>query len=310
MSLNVIVGRGGVATATALLLAEAGERVRMVSRGGLGPTHPNVELIALDATDTAALTDLARGARTVFNCAMPAYHTWPETLPPLFDSIRAATEAAGADLVLLGNHYAYGPVEGVVDETAPLAATGAKGRVRAQVWTDALDAHRAGRVRVTEVRAGQFVGVGAVSLFSLLVQPAVLAGEPASVPQGLDLAHAFTVVDDAARALVTVAGDDRAWGRAWHAPVVTTTIRTLATRLAELADAPAPVLTEMTDDEILELGRDDPFWPELLETAHMSRRDFLVDDTAVRTTFGLTATGIDDVLAGVVRAARVPAETP
>ncbi|MEV0684527.1 NAD-dependent epimerase [Nocardia sp. NPDC050378] len=310
MSMNVIVGRGGVATATALLLAEAGERVRVVSRGGLGPTHPNVELVALDANDTAALTELARGARTVFNCAMPAYHTWPETLPPLFDSIRAAAENVGADLVLLGNHYGYGPVDGVVDETAPLTATGAKGRVRAQVWIDALDAHRAGRIRVTEVRAGQFVGVGAASLFSLLVQPAVLAGEPASVPQGLDLAHAFSAIGDAARALVAVARDDRAWGRAWHAPVITTSIRALATRLAELANAPAPVLTEMTDEEVLALGRDDPFWPELLETAHMSRRDFLVDDTALRTTFGVAASEVDDVLADVVRAVRVPAETP
>ncbi|KAF0846359.1 hypothetical protein [Nocardia caishijiensis] len=84
-----------------------------------------------------------------------------------------------------------------MDETAPLTATGAKGRVRARVWTDALDAHRAGRVRVTEVRAGQFVGTGAASLFSLLVQPEVLAGEPARIPQGLDLAHAFTAIDAA-----------------------------------------------------------------------------------------------------------------
>src|SRR2546430_4109535 len=37
-------------------------------------------------------------------------------------------------------------------EAAPLAATGPKGRVRARVWQDALAAHQAGRVRVTEVR--------------------------------------------------------------------------------------------------------------------------------------------------------------
>ena len=48
-------------------------------------------------------------------------------------------------------------------EATPLAATGRKGRIRARVWQDALAAHQAGRVRVTEVRAADFIGPGAQS---------------------------------------------------------------------------------------------------------------------------------------------------
>ncbi|MFD4443522.1 NAD-dependent epimerase [Nocardia sp. NPDC058519] len=304
MSTHVVIGRGGTATATALLLAEAGDNVRMVSRSGLGPRHPDVELIALDALDTTALTEVATGAGTVFNLAMPAYHTWPQTVPPLFDSILSATETVGADLVMLGNLYGYGPVDGVVSEHTPLAATGSKGAVRARMWTDALAAHEAGRLRVTELRAGQFLGAGAISIFSLLVQSAVLANTAARVPQELDLRHSYTAIGDAAAALVTLARDDRSWGRAWHAPVITTTVREAANRLAALADAATPELTVLTDEEITELAQEDPFWAELFETKHMSHREFIVDDSAIRSTFGRTASTLDEVLAEVVAAAR------
>ncbi|MGW6624847.1 NAD-dependent epimerase [Nocardia sp. NPDC055002] len=302
MSTHVVIGRGGTATATALSLVEAGDRVRMVSRTGLGPTHPDVELIALDALDTTALIEIATGASTVFNMAMPAYHTWPETVPPLFGSILSATETAGADLVMLGNLYGYGPVDGVVSERTPLAATGSKGAVRARMWADALAVHEAGRLRVTEVRAGQFLGAAAVSVFTLFVQAAVLSNTPVKVPQELDLPHSYTATGDAAAALVAVARDDRSWGRAWHAPVITTTVRAIANRLAELADVATPELAVLTDEEITEFAQQDPFWTELFETKHMSHREFVVDDSAVRATFGITASKLDEVLAEVVAA--------
>ncbi|MFE6924648.1 NAD-dependent epimerase [Nocardia sp. NPDC057663] len=300
MTKHVVIGRGGTASATALTLAESGDRVTVISRSGLGPDHPGVDLVALDALDTDALIEHATGAATVFNLAMPPYHTWPETVPPLFGSILAAAEAVGANLVMMGNLYGYGPADGVVTETTPLAATGSKGEVRARMWTEALAAHEAGRLRVTEVRAGQFLGAGAVSIFSLLVQPAVLAGGQAKVPQELDLAHSFTAIDDAAAALVAVARDDRAWGRAWHAPVITTTVRAVASRLAALADAPEPDLAVLSDAEITALAQDDPFWAELFETEHMSHREFIADDAALRTTFGVTASALDDVLRAVL----------
>ncbi|WP_216908025.1 NAD-dependent epimerase/dehydratase family protein [Nocardia noduli] len=303
MPQHVIIGRGGTASATALLLADRGEQVRVVSRSGTGPDHPNIERVALDATDATALAAVARGAATVFNTAMPAYHTWPEAVPPLFGAILSAAEQANADLVMLGNLYGYGPVDGPLTEDAPLAATGPKGAVRARMWREAEAAHRAGRVRVTEVRAGQFLGAGAVSVFSLMVQSNVLSGRLALVPQAVELPHSYTAITDAAAALVAVAGDDRAWGRAWHAPIITSTVRELATRLAALASVEPPSLEVMTDRELTLLGLGDPFWIEVFETYHMSHRTFLVDDSALRDTFGVGATDLDDVLKTVVPAA-------
>lgn len=45
-------------------------------------------------------------------------------------------------------------------ETLPLAATGKKGKVRAQMWHDAKKLSDAGRIRDTEVRASDFICKG------------------------------------------------------------------------------------------------------------------------------------------------------
>ncbi|MET9630397.1 NAD-dependent epimerase [Lentzea sp. NPDC006480] len=307
--MHVIIGRGATATAAALLLAESGDPVRMVSRSGGGPEHPLVTRIALDAGDATALTDVAAGATTIINAAMPAYHTWPQTVPPLFGAILATAERTGAAYVMLGNLYGYGPVDGLVTEDHPLAATGPKGSVRARMWLEAKAAHDAGRVRVTEVRAGQFVGPDAVSTFTLFVAPKVLAGQLALVPAALDVPHSYTSIGDAARALVTVARDERALGHAWHAPVVITSVETMATRLAELAGAEPPRLAEMTDRELTLLGATAPLWNELWETHYMSHRPFVVDASRVSETFGLTATPLDEVLAATLRRAGIPPRT-
>ncbi|MBO2459505.1 NAD-dependent epimerase/dehydratase family protein [Actinomadura violacea] len=296
MPFHLVIGAGGTGAATARLLAGEEERVRLVTRSGSGPEHPLIERVALDATDPEALARAAEGATTVFNAAMTAYHTWPQTLPPLFGSILAAAERSGAGYVMLGNLYGYGPVDGPVTEDLPLVATGSKGRVRAELWKAAKEAHDAGRVRVTEVRAGQFIGAGASSTFSFLVQPNVLAGRLALVPADLDVPQGFTAIGDAARTLVALSRDDRAWGRAWHAPVIDVSVREAARRLAALAGAPAPRLEVMTDRDLTLLAYGDPFWSELFETAHMTHRPFAVDASAVRTTFGLTASDLDAVL--------------
>ena len=47
--LHVIVGAGATGSATARQLAEAGVSVRIITRSGSGPLHPNIERIAADA---------------------------------------------------------------------------------------------------------------------------------------------------------------------------------------------------------------------------------------------------------------------
>jgi len=291
-----IIGAGATASATARKLVATGGTVRMISRSGTGPESPGIERIALDANHIDELAEAIAGVSTVFNTAMTAYHTWPEAMPPLFDAILAATERSGADYVMMGNFYGYGPVSGPVTERTPLNARTRKGKVRAELWRRAEAAHEAGRVRATEVRAGQLLGPGAFSAFSFAI-PNLLAGELALVSGNPDAAHAFSYTEDVAEAMVAAAGSEAAWGRAWHAPVITTTVREVAGRYAELHGAPEPRLDQLTERDLSLLGQTAPIWNEFREMSYMGDRPFLVDDTETRETFGLKASPLETALA-------------
>ena len=96
--LHVIVGAGPVGTATANLLADRGEQVRVITRRGTGPERPEVERVAADATDSARLSELAEGAVALYNCANPPYHQWLTDWPPLNQALLRAAESSGAVL--------------------------------------------------------------------------------------------------------------------------------------------------------------------------------------------------------------------
>ena len=84
MADHVVLGAGSIGTNIARLLVARGDSVLMVTRSGSGPEHPLVERVAADATDAARLTELSRGARTIFHAANPpSYTTWQQVLPPL-----------------------------------------------------------------------------------------------------------------------------------------------------------------------------------------------------------------------------------
>jgi nucleoside-diphosphate-sugar epimerase len=296
MKFHVIVGRGATASKTALLLAEDGERVRMISRTGGGPDHPLIDKVAADATDTDRLTELAEGADTLFNTAAPAYHTWPEQFPILSASLIAAVKRTGAAYVMLGNLYAYGPVDGPIRPDFPLAASGPKGRSRARVWEEAA----ASGVKVTEVRAAQFYGAGAFSVFSLTVQRQVLEGRLALVPQELDVPHSYSAIGDAARTLVAASRYEQAYGRAWHVPTATLSVRELAGRLAQLAETPEPRLEEMTERDLTLVALTDPLWAEMHEVLTKPGHPFVIDYSETEKILGVSATPVDDVLREVI----------
>ncbi|WP_327109692.1 NAD-dependent epimerase/dehydratase family protein [Nocardia sp. NBC_01730] len=297
MSLHVVAGAGSTGSRTALLLAEAGDRVRLVSRRGLGPEHPSIERVVGDTTDADGLAALTEGARTLINTTWPAYDRWPTDFPPIATSLLAAAELADANYVSLSNSYGYGLVDGPMTEGLPMSPIAAKGAVRARMWLDALAAHDAGRVRVTEVRAASYLGRDAGSVFNFLVTLKVIAGQPASYPGDPDALKSWSYVDDVARTLATVARDDRAWGRAWHVPSTVMSLRDLVARLAKVAGAPEPQLVPMSRVDLAWAGATDPISAELIEMLYQFEHPDVLDSSLTQRTFGLSPTLIDEVLA-------------
>ncbi len=305
MAQHVIVGAGTIGDAVARLLVGDGHTVRMVTRSGSGPVHPAVERVTADAADTQRLTDLTRGAAALYNCANPPYHRWPTDWPPLAAALLTAAERTGAVLVTMGNLYGYGPVDAPMTEDTPLrSAPGTKGAVRNRMWLDALAVHEAGRARVTEARASDFYGPGIRSTGHLGEQfvPRLLAGRKPRLMQGdLDAPHSFTHVGDVARTLVTLASDERAWGRPWHVPTDrAVSIREVATRLARIAGVPDPSVQVLPRVAIRLGGLAVPFLRELPEVRHQFAAPFVLDSSAAQVTFGLAPTPLDEGLAQTV----------
>ncbi|RLV10024.1 NAD-dependent epimerase [Streptomyces griseocarneus] len=296
MSLHVVIGFGPAGSATARLLAERGCSVRVVTRSG-GHPEPGIEHVALDATDPARLADAARGAVAMYNCAAPPYHRWTRDWPPLARSVGEAAEETGAVLVLLGNLYGYGPVNGPMTEDLPLAATGPKGRVRAAVWKQALELHEQGRIRAVEVRASDFFGPGVTDGGHLAARavPPLLRGKPVTVLGNPDTPHSWSYLPDIAAALVEAAGNERAWGRAWHVPTVPP--RSLRDMLAGLAEQlrvnPVPVRS-MPPAALRALSLFSPLLRELQEVRYQFDGPFVMDSTACSTEFSVSATPVEE----------------
>ena len=295
--MHVVVGAGPVGSATARLLAAQGEPVRVITRSGGGREAQGIECIAADASDGEALARQVEGAGAIYSCAGPAYHRWSTDWPPLGAALVRAAETSGAVLVTTGNLYGYGAVDGVMTEETPLVPNSVKGRVRAKLWTAALAAHEAGRIRTAEVRGSDYLGAGAVSPFSVMVLPKVIAGRRGQAPADLDAPHSWTYVGDVAKTLVAVAADESAWGRAWHVPTPEpVSVRALASRAAELAGAPAARVAKMPAIALRLAGLFTPAAREMLETQYQWQRPFVLDSTAATVAFGIKPSSTDEAL--------------
>jgi nucleoside-diphosphate-sugar epimerase len=302
LSTHVIVGSGPVGTTTALLLAELGHQVRVITRSGSGPTHRNVERVALDATNAAALTKATAGAAAIYNCVNPPYHRWPTDWPPIANAMLAAAESSDAVLVIMGNLYGYGPVTRPMKESDPLASTGVKAGVRIKMWRDALAAHESGRIRATEVRASDFIGPEVLnSHLGERVIPRLLKGKGVQVLGNPNMAHSFTFMPDVAQALVTAATDERAWGKAWHVPTnPAISSREMITMMSKIAGV-APVKVSGIPNALLKVGGlFSPMFRELPEMLYQFDRPFIVDSSLFTSTFGQNPTPLQEVLTSTV----------
>ncbi|MGW7366185.1 NAD-dependent epimerase/dehydratase family protein [Streptomyces sp. NPDC054841] len=296
MSLYVVVGFGPAGAATARLLAEKGHSVRVVTKSGRS-AEPGIEHVALDATDSKRLIEASQGAAAIYNCAAPPYHRWASEWPPLASSVCAAAESTGAVLVMLGNLYGYGPVDGPLTEKLPLAATGPKGKVRAAVWEQARNLHEQGRIKAVEVRASDFFGPGVTDGGHLAarVMPRLLRGKPVSTLGDPDAPHSWSYLPDVARALVEVAGEERAWGRAWHVPTEPAlSTREMVDRLAAQSGT-GPVAVRRLPPAVLGvLSVFSPLIRELSEIRYQFDRPFVADSSAYEAEFAVRATPVDE----------------
>lgn len=297
---HVVVGGGQVGTQLAQILVEQGSSVVLVTRSGAVPRGVDgVKGEMGDATDRERMTEIATGATVLYNCAAPPYNRWLQDFPPLADSLLGAAEATGAGYVLVGNVYAYGAPDGPMRESDPLRPVNEKTRLRATMWEQALAAYEAGRVRVTEIRSSDYFGPGCTAGSHLGERfiPNLLSGKPARSVLPADQPHSWTYVPDVARAIATIASDERAWGRAWNAPTASAiSMVDAGKRLCELADVPFSGVSVMPRPLVRLLGLVVPMLGEMEHIRYQFERPFVLDSSEVQSTFGLSPTPFDQAL--------------
>jgi len=303
MSKHLIVGAGPVGTATAARLVATGHEVTAVTRSGGGPEVAGVRRVALDAGDATALAQLAEGCVAIYNCANPSYHRWVTDWPPIATALLEAAKSSGAVLATVSNLYGYGPVDGPMTEELPLRATTTKGRVRAEMWRQALAAHDAGQAAVVEVRGSDYFGPTLTSQSALgeRVCPRILEGKSVSVLGNPDVAHTFTYVPDVAELLVRAAADPTSWGRAWHVPSAPPcTQREAVAALAAAASVPAPSVRALPHLVLKTVGLFSPQVRELEEVRYQFTAPFVMDSSAATAHFSCAPTPFPEACATTI----------
>lgn len=292
MQHHLVLGAGPVGSGVATELARRGLPVTVVTRSGGGPDHELITRVKADAGDTDAITRLADDAAAVFNCVNPPYHRWDIDWPPVHQALMTAAEKTGAVLVMMDNLYAFGEGRPMpMRELDPMLAKGTKGAMRARMATELLEAHAEGRLRATLARASDFYGPEVLgSSLGDRVMPNVLAGKKVAVLGSLDQPHSVSYMPDVVHTLVTIAGDERAWGAAWHVPnAPALTQREAIAALAAAAGTTVKVGT-VPKAALSALGLFNPTMKALKEVWYQFEQPWVTDSSRTELTFGLTAT--------------------
>jgi nucleoside-diphosphate-sugar epimerase len=215
---HVIFGTGPLGKWTARALLEMGHAVRMINRSGKADRLPReVEVIAGDAYNLEKNIELTRDAVAIYQCAQPHYFEWVEKFPPMQQAILEAAVTNETKLVVGDNLYMYGHFQGALTEETPVAPNSRKGRVRAEMAQEILDAHTKGKVRAVIGRGSDFFGPDDFALTSYAIQPAV-HGKTVNLIGRTDMAHTYTYIADFGRLLATLGTRADALGQIWFAP--------------------------------------------------------------------------------------------
>ena len=299
--LHIVIGGGTIGRRVARMLTEKGKWVIVVSRSTPNLGLPGVEEKIADASSLESLLTVASSAKVIYNCANPPYNSWVVEWPKISSSVSEFAMRTGADLVICSNLYGYGPHEGVLTEDFPLKATWANGVARAKVWQENKALNDAEKLRVTEVRGSDYICANEQSRMGDRVVPNLIAGKPIQLLGEIDQPHTWTDPDDVAKLMLTLAEDNRSWGRPWHVP--SNEPKTQREVVADIAKelgvtdykvAPVGILLESI------LGVFNPVIRELNRGRYQFAKPYVVSTIAAQETFGLSPKPWNQVIADLV----------
>lgn len=292
--MHVIFGTGALAKSVMQALQKREKTVKMINRTGSRPAEipAEVEVVGGDAYNVDFTRSVTRGAEVVYQCAQPEYHRWVTQFPELQAAIVEGAAANGAKLIVGENLYMYGDTHGQpMRENLPYAAATRKGKLRAMMADQLMEAHRDGKVRVAMARGSDFFGPGVFgsALGERTILP-LLKGKPAEATGSLDQPHAFTYIRDFGEAMAILGACEEALGQAWHVPnAPACTQRQMLALFFEEAGI-EPKFSVMKKPMLMLGGLFIPAAREMIEMLYQFEKPLLVDASKFIHAFGNIAT--------------------
>ncbi|WP_068276084.1 NAD-dependent epimerase/dehydratase family protein [Aldersonia kunmingensis] len=300
--LHLVTGAGPVGWNVAEQLAERGHRVRVLTRSGSGPDHPQIERRRVDVSDPAAFASAIEGATAIYHCTHGSAYSakaWRAELPAMEQVVLEAAGRIGAVVVFPESLYSFGKVDAPMTEDTPRSATTGKLGIRAEL----LRAREDSATATISVAASDFFGphVRGAHAGERMV-PTIMDGKTMRVIGSLDQPHSFTYVPDLAAAMVTAAAERDLWNSFLFAPTsAAVTQRQLIETFAAAAGVPAPKCSAIPAWAMDAVGFVHADTRELAETAYQFARPFVMDSRTSERLLDLAPTPLADAAAETVR---------
>lgn len=301
-AVKVVTGAGPVGWAVATQLADAGHRVRVLTRSGSGPEHPLVERRRVDVSMQEQLRAAMTEVDTVFHCIHGSRYNaevWARELPAAEQAVLGAAGEAGAVAVFPESLYSYSHPEKPMIEDGPRQATGGKRGVR----TALLQARAASKTPTVSVVASDFFGPRVLlSHAGDRMVPRILSGKRLQVVGSADTPHSFTYVPDLAAAMIRAAATPSAWNTVLHAPSnPALSQRELAEAFATAAGVRSPKVSTIPGWVIRAAGLVSADMRELVENLYQFQEPFILDSTKSEQLLGLEPTPLDTAARATVQ---------
>ncbi|HEX4918561.1 MAG TPA: NAD-dependent epimerase/dehydratase family protein [Limnobacter sp.] len=144
---------------------------------------------------------------------------WVQQWPVMMRNVIAACEYHKTKLVFFDNTYMYPQTNAVQREDAPFRPHGLKGKVRAEIALQLLQAMQQGRVEALICRAPEFYGPGLTqSITNATILNNLKGGKKARVFLRDDTLRTLIYTPDASRAMALLGNTPDAYGQTWHLP--------------------------------------------------------------------------------------------
>lgn len=220
-----ILGSTGIVGKTLLselTKEESISEIRLVSRSAVAERREKgITTHQADLTDPAQSMKALEGIDTAFLTVGLPYRTeiWLRDWPRIMENTINSCKKYNTGLIFFDNVYSYGLVKGEMTEKTPLEPISKKGESRKIVDEKLFAAIAKKKIKGIIARSADFYGPGAIksALYIANIQKLLEDKKPYFLIHPYKL-HNFTYVPDAARALLILAKDKKAWNQTWHLP--------------------------------------------------------------------------------------------